>query len=103
MVLSEVAALQNIASECRRTTNVEYRKDSGFNSVTSKSTDQIIKPAVENKPATPPTAADHVKRTKKPAKVQRMNEAEARKILATLGTPGDPLLKYDLRDKLGSG
>lgn len=56
-------------------------------------------PAVEqDKPAAP----DHIKRNKK-SKNQRMNESEARKILATMVSPGDPLEKYELKDKLGSG
>jgi serine/threonine protein kinase len=32
-----------------------------------------------------------------------MTEMEARKILETMVTPGDPHDKYDLKEKLGSG
>lgn len=45
---------------------------------------------------------DHIKRHKKP-KAHKMTEMEARKILETMVTPGDPHDKYDLREKLGSG
>lgn len=45
---------------------------------------------------------DHIKRHKKP-KPHKMTEMEARKILETMVTPGDPHDKYDLREKLGSG
>lgn len=33
----------------------------------------------------------------------KMSESEARKILETMVTPGNPLHKYELKDKLGSG
>lgn len=45
---------------------------------------------------------DHIKR-KKNKENKRMTESEARKILSTMVTPGDPLDKYELKDKLGSG
>jgi serine/threonine protein kinase len=60
-------------------------------------------PQTPTTPAPTPTPYnDHVKRQKKP-KYQRMNESEARRVLANMVTPGDPLDKYDLKDKLGSG
>lgn len=47
------------------------------------------------------TKYDNIKRNKK--KPARMNEADARRILETMVTPGDPQMKYELKDKLGSG
>lgn len=44
---------------------------------------------------------EKIKRNKK--KVQRITELEARQILETMVTPGDPYEKYILKDKLGSG
>lgn len=48
------------------------------------------------------TKMDHIKRHRKP-KTQKMTESDARKILETMVTPGDPHDKYTLKDKLGSG
>ena len=45
---------------------------------------------------------DNIKR-KKTKENKRMTEIEARKILETMTSPGDPNSKYDLKDKLGSG
>ena len=45
---------------------------------------------------------DNIKR-KKTKENKRMTEMEAKKILETMTSPGDPNNKYDLKDKLGSG
>lgn len=44
---------------------------------------------------------EKIKRNKK--KVPRITEHDARQILETMVTPGDPHDKYVLKDKLGSG
>ena len=62
--------------------------------------------AIEKTHLKPKTAGDqqldHIKR-KKTKENKRMTEAEARKVLSTMVTPGDPLEKYEMKDKLGSG
>ena len=45
---------------------------------------------------------DHIKRHKKP-KASRMSEADARKILETMVSSGDPHDKSELKNKVGSG
>lgn len=77
------------------------------NTSTTNTPTQLISQKSADTPVTNEAAAvksppDHIKRSKK-AKNQRMNESEARKILSTMVTPGDPLERYDLKDKLGSG
>lgn len=83
-----------------------YNKQSSLTPYQQTEKPNEIQPDSSNEPQTDvtikPTSMDHIKRTKK-AKNQRMNEQEARKILLTMVTPGDPLDKYDLKDKLGSG
>lgn len=45
---------------------------------------------------------DHIRRHRD-TKRKKMSEAEAKKILASIASPGDPHEKYTLKDKLGSG
>ena len=94
-------------------TTSSNNNNSSNNTSASSSNDQISNnnnQSITNETPIPTTPAptptinnnDHVKRQKKP-KYQRMNESEARRVLANMVTPGDPLDKYDLKDKLGSG
>lgn len=66
--------------------------------------DTSQKPAAAKTPSDskPPSKLDHIKRHKKP-KAPRMTEADARRILETMVTPGDPHDKYELKNKVGSG
>lgn len=75
------------------------------NNKSPQNTNGIDKKSVPNKPVEknePPKKMDHIKRPKK-NKTQKMSEADARKILENMVTPGDPHDKYTLKNKLGSG
>jgi hypothetical protein len=70
--------------------------------VTSKINQQKPLQQDQSVPESVNTNDNNIKRNKK-VKTQRMNEAEARAIISTLSTRGDPLEKYELKNKLGSG
>ncbi|RNA40272.1 serine threonine- kinase PAK 1-like isoform X2 [Brachionus plicatilis] len=71
------------------------------NNTVQNKTPVPAKPQIFEAKKTEEKNIDKIKRNKK--KVQRITEQEARQILETMVSPGDPHDKYILKDKLGSG
>lgn len=70
-------------------------------STVQNQTSVTAKPQIYDAKKTEEKNIDKIKRNKK--KVPRLTEQDARQILETMVTPGDPHDKYILKDKLGSG
>ena len=91
---TDTAKTNTVVDNFKPTTNNSVKLTNG--------NDKKIAPVKPVEKIEPPKKMDHIKRPKK-NKGQKMSEADARKILETMVTPGDPHDKYTLKNKLGSG
>lgn len=92
-------SMQTPASAHVNNTNVNKTSETF---VSNNGNSKIIEDSKSSLKVESKTKMDHIKRHKKP-RPHKMTEADARKVLEKMVTPGDPHDKYNLKDKLGSG